>query len=136
MSPSDQFTLYSVVAKIVSAVARLAYAAAATNGSLRAAGSEDVATVLDEVLGQLDGLLMLGTHCSVVAERLAQTHRVVQRLQRNTQPDSNDPAALEEVREFIAGKRMPLRSAGISHYEQDEYGPDTDVNPSPGEGDR
>lgn len=116
----DQWSLYAVVADLVRAIAKLATASAITNGRLPTAEGLSEA-MLDEVLGQLDHMLVLGTHLSTLAEGISAGSGAVQRLRSRIGKNDDPVVSLQEVREALATLRLQRVQAA-----QEGNGPDTE----------
>lgn len=119
--PKTLWSLYSLGAQLASIVASLVTASAIANGRFPARDPQSAQAMLDQLIGQLDNLLVLGTHIAVHAEQLSAQSGQVQRLRRKLREDSASLVPLEEVRELVAGLRLQMRRAN----EEEEAGPDT-----------
>jgi len=118
----DTWTIYTLVAQLAGAVAKLVAASALANGTLP--GNAGLAkTLLEEVLATLDNMLVLGTHAAIMAESLAASSGAVQRMRVRIGANGDSPASAEELRELVAS--LLLQSVQPS---EEGGGPDTERN--------
>lgn len=124
----DTWTIYTLVAQLAGAVAKLVAASAITNGTLP--GNAGLAkTLLEEILATVDNMLVLGTHAAIMAESLAASSGAVQRMRVRIGADSDPASSAEELRELVAS--LLLQAVQTT---EEGGGPDTERNDSVAEG--